>query len=336
MSACHAVFPISDQSQIGEARRAAIRMAENAGLGKTDSGKVAIIASELATNLIRHAKTGEILLRAMSGGTSGIEMLSVDRGPGMASVARCLEDGFSTAGTPGNGLGAIQRLSTHFDIASTQQAGTVVVSQLHTTTRGAKKLPVTTSAINRPAPGETVCGDSWSIAEENGVISVLMVDGLGHGIEAAKASDAAVAAFDQSPFDSLTEIMQRIDRQMRGTRGGAVAVARLELEKRSLRYLGVGNIAARLIDLSGASRGLVSHNGTVGVQIRKLQEFEYPLPAAGLLVLHSDGLQQRWMLDKYPNWPQHHPAVLAGLLYRDHTRGRDDVTVAALRIAPAA
>jgi hypothetical protein len=101
-----------------------------------------------------------------------------------------------------------------------------------------------------------------------------------------------------------------------------------------MKYAGVGNISGHLRSASEEKgRGLMSHNGTVGVQVRKIQELNYPLPAQGLLVMHSDGLQSRWSLEKYPGLIGQHPAVIAGVLYRDFTRGHDDVTVAVVRVS---
>jgi hypothetical protein len=92
----------------------------------------------------------------------------------------------------------------------------------------------------------------------------------------------------------------------------------------------VGNIAAHLITRHDR-RQLVSHNGIVGSNVRKVQEFDAPWTEDTLLVLHSDGLQSRWHLDDYPGLAMCHPALIAGVLYRDHARGRDDVTVVVVR-----
>ena len=327
--------PMTDDSQIGEARRHATRMAKEADLDETLCGGLAIIVTELATNLVRHAQGGEVLLRPLGGAERGVEILSIDRGPGMPDIARCLEDGYSTGGTSGTGLGAVRRLSTNFDIISTQPAGTVVMARLLDRKRGATLNPW--SAVSRPALHESVCGDAWRIAERSDVIVVMMVDGLGHGPEAAKAAELAVAAFEQDPFAPLVEIVKRIDRLMRGSRGGAVAIARVEISNRLVKFVGVGNIAARLKSCDDQpARGLVSHNGTAGVQMLRVHEFDYSLAPQSLLIMHSDGLQSRWSLDNYAGWSGHHPAVLAGVLYRDHMRGRDDVTVAAVRVNLAA
>jgi hypothetical protein len=163
-------------------------------------------------------------------------------------------------------------------------------------------------------------------------LAIIIVDGLGHGPLAADAAKEAIAAFDQEPFAPLTAIIQRADAKMRGTRGGAVAIAQIDIRAKSMKYIGVGNIAGHLrMDGDEKGRGLMSHNGTVGVQTRKIQELDYPLPDRGLLVMHSDGLQSRWSLETYPGLIRQHPAVIAGVLYRDFTRGRDDITVAVVQ-----
>lgn len=323
---------ISDVSQIGEARRCASRFADEVGFDETTRGKAAIIATELATNLAHHASAGEVFLRTMHGASKGLEILSIDHGPGISNITQCLEDGYSTRGTAGNGLGAVRRLSSVFEMESSPSAGTVVVSQLLFDRPPSATPRSSWGVIGRQAPMETFCGDTWRLAERAEDLVLMMVDGLGHGPEAAKAADLAAKSFEQDPFAPLSETAQRIDRAMRGSRGGAVALACLEWQAGIVRYVGVGNISARLKPIGDEpARGLLSHNGIVGVQARKIQEFQYPLPQDGILVMHTDGLQTRWSLEGYPGWISYHPATMAGMLYRDHTRGRDDVTVAVVR-----
>jgi hypothetical protein len=98
-----------------------------------------------------------------------------------------------------------------------------------------------------------------------------------------------------------------------------------------VRYAGVGNISAVIVTGEG-TRSLVSHNGTVGHQMRKAQEFVYPWTSGALLVVHSDGLATHWKLDQYPGLLRQDPALVAAMLYRDHSRRRDDVSVVACRL----
>src|SRR5690348_7468410 len=109
-------YHVDDESKVGEVRRAAQAMA-GFEFDAQAAGRVAIVATELATNLLRHAGGGELLLQTLGiEGTAVVEMLALDRGPGMADVERCMMDGYSTIGTPGTGLGAVRRLADEFDI----------------------------------------------------------------------------------------------------------------------------------------------------------------------------------------------------------------------------
>ena len=334
---------VSESSQVGEARRAAAKLAEQAGLGETDRGKVAIVVTELANNLVRHAggAGGEIVMRGLDSSdgadAGGVEVLAVDRGPGMADVAACMRDGFSTGGTSGTGLGAVRRLSSAFDVNSARPGGTVVFSRV-TAAPGVDASAEAAApdfdwcVICVPVAGETACGDTWRVATAPGKLSIMIADGLGHGPQAAEASEAGCGAHDAAPFAGPAATLEAAHVRMHGTRGGAVAVAQLDAPGGAAHFAGVGNIAGSIV--SGAdSRGLFSHNGTAGVQVRKVQQFDYPWPPNGMLVMHSDGLQSRWSLDGYPGVTQRHPAVVAGLLYRDFARGRDDLTVAVVRPA---
>lgn len=118
---------VREPSQVGEARRRALALADELGFSQVRRGELAIVVSELCSNLCRHAVQGEVLLRPLPG--PGIEVLALDRGPGMADVAACLRDGYSTAGSAGIGLGAVARLSTEFDLYS-RPSGTVALARL--------------------------------------------------------------------------------------------------------------------------------------------------------------------------------------------------------------
>ncbi len=356
------MIPVADLSHVGEVRRRVNQLAAEAGLPEAECGKAAIVATELATNLVRYAAGGEMIVSCVtasgprydqspdndaaeaSAPQGWIEMISVDRGPGMPDLGRCLEDGFSTGGGAGEGLGAVRRLSTEWDVYSrpttetgpNNGGGTIVFSRVAPRQTRPSSDAFSWGVVTRPAPQERLCGDGWRLAERNGELTLMLVDGLGHGPEAAAAADEAADVFDCDPFAPLPLMLQNAGVRMQGTRGGAMAAARIDGTSRILRFVGVGNIAAHLRSRAAAEgRGLVSHNGIVGGAVRKIQEFEYACPVDGLLVLHSDGLQSRWDLERYAGLLARHPAVIAGVLYRDFTRGRDDVTVAVVRLSLA-
>jgi anti-sigma regulatory factor (Ser/Thr protein kinase) len=311
-------FVIDEASKVGEARRAAHTLT-NFELSAEMAGKVAIVATELANNLLRHAGGGELLVQRLGADArTVIELLAIDRGPGMANVARCMTDGYSTAGTPGTGLGAVRRLSDEFDIHSVPGEGTVVMA------RFGGKLEVRYGAISVVVEGEIECGDAWHLVQGDEGMALIVVDGLGHGTFAAQAAHVAVATFSASPFAEPRDILTRANGAMSKTRGGAAAVARIASER--LSYCGVGNISGALV-APDRSQGLVSHNGTLGINQRRTQQFEYQRDPGALLVLHSDGISARWDLKKQADLGACHPAIVAGTLYRDHARGRDDATV---------
>ena len=179
-------------------------------------------------------------------------------------------------------------------------------------------------------PGEEAFGDAWCVTSGDGRVSLVVADGLGHGRLAAEASRAAMQTFLESPGSPPAETLERMHRALRPTRGAAVAIADIDLRRGSVIYAGVGNIAGVAIS-GGRTRNMVSHNGTVGLSAKRIQTFEYAFDEPPLVILCSDGVQSSWSIDRYPGLGERHPAVIAGVLYRDFTRGRDDVTVLVVR-----
>lgn len=314
---------IEDESQVGHARRVSQAMATQLGFSEVDAGRVAIVATELATNLLKHAQHGALHLRAIPAPTgSGIELIAVDRGPGF-DAARCIADGFSTGGTPGTGLGALTRQSQVFDIYSDSR-GSVVLAQLFP--RNVSACPLRFGVSQHSLKDDPACGDVWHLAVNGSQICALVIDGIGHGEDAERAGLAGAAAFAVAPFSDPTSSMQDMHQAMNGTRGGAVAIALYDAASSNLRFSGIGNIGACLITAE-KSRGLASHPGIVGSQFRKAQVFDYPVEESQLLIMYSDGLQSRWNLRDYPGLVHRHPSIISTLLHRDFCRGRDDVTV---------
>jgi serine/threonine protein phosphatase PrpC len=159
---------------------------------------------------------------------------------------------------------------------------------------------------------------------------LLVADGLGHGPDAHAAAREAVRLFHGSRQSEPVAVLEALHAGLRATRGAAVGIAGIDLGRSTVRYAGVGNIAGSILS-RGGTRSLVSHNGVAGHEARRIAEFSYPFPDGALLVLHSDGLSSRWSLDPYPGLAERHPALVAGVLYRDFKRGRDDVTVVVAR-----
>jgi anti-sigma regulatory factor (Ser/Thr protein kinase) len=327
---------ITDSSGIGESRRTAKQLAESFGFDETQVGRICIIATEIAANILKHATTGTVLLQVLDDGFQPeFEVLGIDKGPGMADVAQCMRDGYSTRGTAGTGLGALSRLSTTFDMFSIVDRGTIVLSRIgkvfaSSTPRRQVKTGFEVGAISIAVAGELECGDAWRVAADETSMAILVADGLGHGSLAAVASRAAAAAFLADPFVPPASCMTNLHRALSGTRGAAAACLILRAADGKADYAGVGNIYGAIVG-GERSRGMVSHNGTLGMQLLRAQQFEYEWPAASVAVMHSDGLSARWNLSDYPGLFQRHAAVIAAALYRDNVRARDDATIVVAR-----
>lgn len=322
---------ISDESGVGQARRETAVLARSLGFNDTDIGRVSLIVTESATNLVKHARGGELLVSALEHrGTRGIGVIALDRGPGIANLAEALRDGYSTIGTPGNGLGAIARLASEFDVYSQPSSGTAVLALIWPAPVPKARFAI--GGVNVPFPGETVSGDDWVVEHDDQHALLLVVDGIGHGTIANVAARAATEAFRAQPDGTPAEILDRIHAALRPTRGAAAAVIEVDPASAVVRFAGVGNIAGTILT-DGASRSVVSHHGTVGHQVRRIQEFTYPWAARALLVLHSDGLTAHWTLGRYPGLREKHPMLTAAILYRDFGRQRDDATVVVVREA---
>lgn len=317
---------ISETAQAGAARRAAAALGEEAGLAEAARADLAIVATEMATNLARHAVGGVLLLRLRrQDEVTGVELVAIDRGPGMSDVTESARDGHTTAGTLGIGLGSISRQATECHAYSKVGSGTVLAA---TVWSGPATSPPWVAGVSRPIAGEQVCGDSYAAREIDGRRQVLVCDGLGHGPLASVAARGAVAGFLSAPALRPKALLDRLHEHVQHTRGVVAAVA--ELEADVVRFAGVGNIAATIVD-GVRRRAMVSFPGIVGQPRRESKELEYALPGGALVILHSDGLTDKWDLGAYPGLVRQAPVVVAATVLRDAARRRDDAAVLVAR-----
>jgi anti-sigma regulatory factor (Ser/Thr protein kinase) len=326
------VNSVRDASEVGEARRTAAGLAQRKGFSRDVEARIALVATEMATNLLKHAGEGVVAINEfIDARGSGIELIALDKGPGIADVARCLIDGFSTAGSPGTGLGAVSRVSDSYAIYSRPGVGTAVMARFlaaGAVPPGALEIGVVIDTY----PGESVCGDGWVTMNGRKGVTLLLVDGAGHGPHAAHAAETATRAFSDNIDKECVPLVEAIHRALAPTRGAALAVARIDRDARVVRFVGVGNIGA-VLSSGGEVRRMASYNGTAGHVAPRIREFTYPFTSKPLVILHSDGLSARWEIDAYPGLAASHPSLVAGVIFRDHRRSRDDATVVAMRVA---
>lgn len=319
---------VADRSQLTGARQRATQAAESVGFDETDAHRVGLVATELSSNLVKHAQHGgELLVWARNGQNPEVEIVALDRGPGMRDVGRSLSDGYSTAGSAGTGLGAVRRMADHFDLYSQPGTGTVVAVRLR---RAGSNEPASSAfevgGVSVPMPGESVCGDAWTSMNDRGRVIVSVVDGLGHGVNAAEAATAAIRTMSDRRSETPLEYLQAMHEAIRHTRGAAATVTMLDLRTAVMNVAGVGNVSASVVG-HDTIRQAVSLGGILGHGVRQFRQYQYPWASGGLLVVHSDGLQSRWTLDAYPGLRQHRAITVAAVLYRDFRRAKDDVTV---------
>jgi anti-sigma regulatory factor (Ser/Thr protein kinase) len=315
---------------VGEARRSVVELCHGFGGDETFTGKAAIVATEMARNIVRHGDGGEFVIReSVNGKDPCLDLLAIDRGRGMRNLAEALRDGYSTIGTAGNGLGSIKRMADSFEIYSLPERGTVVWARLclHPEA-GSTPGGYSYGGVNVALEKEEICGDAWDVLMSNGSLRLLVADGLGHGPFAADAAREALDTFRSNQTTSPSQTLELAHQALTKTRGASAAIVEVQTGRSRVSSAGIGNISMRLIDREkGSSKSFICENGTLGIKIRRIQEFDHPLVADWLLVMHTDGLGSQWSTESYPGLTQRHPELIAGVLYRDFKRDRDDVTV---------
>ena len=322
-----ALLDVTTPTDVAEARRRASMLASGIGFDETTSGQAAIVVTEAGTNLLKHAGRGELFVGVNQGNAAGLQVVAMDRGRGIRDIPASLRDGVSSAGTAGNGLGAIKRLATTFDLYSIVGGGTVLAAGFYP-----ERLTVPLVAgLSIPFPGETQCGDAWAVWSAGELTSVFVSDGLGHGRDAASASAIAVATFLRNAERSAEHVIGAVHDALKSTRGAAIAIAEMDRRRGVISYCGLGNISAVVTKPDGSEQHLVSLAGIAGHVARRLQAFTQPWLPGQVLVMHSDGIGSHWSLVNYPGLSGRHPGVIAGVLARDHRRGNDDATVVVAR-----
>ena len=315
------IVAVEDSSQVALARRTAHELAARVGLSAEQCGQVEIATVELANNLHRYAHQGRVLINAFDE-HGALEILAIDRGPGVPNVSECMRDGYTSGSTPGLGLGAVKRLAQEFNIYSQLGKGTIVSAQFIADDTSADVPGVICSALS----GESFCGDRWVGKNVGGTQLFLIVDGLGHGLYASQAAELAVEVFLTTKSASPVGLVETMHQALRSTRGAAVLVIAVDPQRGIVSTSGVGNISATLHGPS-ATQHIVSHNGTLGHQMRRSAGFEYPYHPGDLLIAHTDGISTRWALAEYPQLASAAESIVAAAIFRDHARSRDDATI---------
>ena len=317
---------VEDASAVAACRQAVQNMAERLRFPAARIGQLALAVTEAASNLHKHAEQGSLLLCVNRDGPQpGIDLVTIDAGPGVRDVSATLRDGHSTAGTLGIGLGAIQRLADFADLYSRPGHGTSLVA------RFCVSPPVSQprwAGLIRPITGETECGDAYGVVPADGAVTAVLCDGLGHGPLAAAAAAAGVAAVLDDPAGEPAALLERVHQRMSGTRGGAVGV--VQVSGQLARFAGLGNVAASIVS-DGQRKSMISIPGIAGVQARTIRQFEYDVPPGSAVIVHSDGVSSRWEAAALPALEARDPLLIAAVLLAEAGVHRDDAGVLVLK-----
>ena len=323
---------VEDASAVAACRQAVQNMAERLRFPAARIGQLALAVTEAASNLHKHAEQGSLLLCVNRDGPQpGIDLVTIDVGPGVRDVGAAVRDGHSTAGTLGIGLGAIRRLADFADLYSRPGHGTALAARFRVVPAGGP-APAGAAArwagLVRPITGESECGDAYGAVEADGAVTAVLCDGLGHGPLAAAAAAAGVAAVLDDPAAEPAALLERAHGRMSGTRGGAVGIVRIARER--ARFAGLGNVAASVVS-DGQRKSMISIPGIAGHQARTIRQFEYEVPPGSAVVLHSDGISSRWEAAALPGLEARDPLLIAAVLLAEAGVHRDDAGVLVLK-----
>lgn len=323
---------VGEATDVAAVRRAATSAAGRLGFDPEQTGRVALVATEAAANLLRHGGGGEVLVSAARDGRTGVELIALDKGPGIADLRRSMEDGYSTVGGAGTGLGAMGRLAPEFEIHSQPGKGTALLARLYAGATARPEEAVEVGGVSVPMIGEEVCGDAWSVqATAGGSYRIVAADGLGHGPAAGEAARRALETFARNVELDDEELLERMHAELHVTRGASVALVRLCPREHAVEFTGVGNVAGVVLEANGQRRGMVSYPGTVGHMMHRVRRFRYAWPEDALVVVHSDGISSHWTLHGYRGLLERSATLIGATLYRDFGRSRDDATVVVAR-----
>jgi anti-sigma regulatory factor (Ser/Thr protein kinase) len=321
--------PTLDEAAVAVARARVRQLAVDVGLEREDVGRLALIASELGHNQLRHAFEGEMAVVAIErGGVKGVELWAVDRGGGIVDARAALLGEHHGGDSLGVGLAGAMRMADEMDIEVRLGAGTTIRA------RKFVRPPAHRSEVGiivAPAAGEKVSGDGAALVRRGDLLVVAGIDGLGHGPD-AHAAAAAAEEVVRATVGGPEAILSAMDQRLAGTRGAAASVITLDVGTRELEAAGVGNLTARICT-ARASSTLVGRAGTLGtprghgrivVQRARLEPGE-------VLILFSDGLKRETTLTEALATLREPPIVMAQHLLDHYGRGHDDALVIALR-----
>ena len=339
-------LPIDNESDIGVCRRKGVNLAIRMGFDKVKTGEIAILISELGTNVLKHGggKGKIVICQIDDDARKALEIWCCDAGNGIPNYQEALQDGYTKKDTLGIGLGTISRFSDEIEInpitsPSFKENFFSVNSEYNHCIRSLKWVPkkpwielnnkLIIGAATRCYPGEMLNGDAYLVNHISNNISVAaVIDGLGHGKEANLASEKAKEQIILKSDVQLDSLMKKVHNSIRGTRGAVLGLASIDTDINKVYFSGIGNIESFVI-ADGEKKTLLSFGGIMGHNMRTPRIFENDFKPGYTLCMYSDGVTTRWKHEDI-DWNES-PQSNAELILNNYTRTNDDATILIIR-----
>ncbi len=327
-------YAVCDESDIAAVKREISALCFRNNFSKRSCGDIDLIVIELVTNLLKHkAIKGEILAELIFGENEeiGIEIQSVDKGPGIKDVNFALKDHTSsTKGSMGVGLGSVRRLSDEFSIKSCIEGTTIKVKKFAGNKKDFQQNNTEVSVFSRVHPLETLSGDGFFIRNEKKKIFVAVIDGLGHGPSAHEATNVAEKILGETyHILSLEEIFEEIHSALRSTRGAVMSIARIDEVRGTLDYAGVGDVNATIFPSSNELKP-INLPGVLGITIPKIKVFSYNWQQRrNTLIIFSDGISSKFSNEK--DFEKLRSLDIADRIIKNYWKMNDDATVVVVK-----
>lgn len=338
----HRRFAISDKLKIGELRNHVKKRAVELNFDESKTSNAEIVSTELATSLVKFGNgTSEVLISGVTNceGINVLEIISIEYGNSNDNAGSIDEGALDTMG---GALNTVKKLADDFKINEAPNGGTILIMRIcgqqdgtletrdnqpmQGSVRSREELDLCKSfdvaGISVALEGHTECGDGWSFMADEELLTLLVVDSLGHGHEASETTRVAMESFKNYATAAPSEILQRIHISLQGTRGAAAAVARIDPVAGTITGCGIGNIATNVV-ADGKNQSIICMNGVLGFKSPTIKEFECSWSANSAAVMSSDGLKSCLELKQalYPS------SICAARLRRQYGLSTDDSTV---------
>jgi anti-sigma regulatory factor (Ser/Thr protein kinase) len=335
VNAVHLRLNAADRSYFAILKKEIHALAATAQFSARRLAEIDIVVAEIVSNLAKHASGGEVFVKLIEEkGVQGIEILSMDSGPGINDLKQMMQDGSSSKNTLGHGLGAIRRLTDFFQIYTQKGWGTLLLTRIFEKKVVAEKQRMATDvqALVVPKPGETECGDGFYFKQSKDHIKLFLGDGLGHGKEAALAVNKAIEAFKLCPEESPAENLRFINQSVKKTRGLVATIAIFHVRERRWSICGLGNIGTKFYSAGGVKTHS-PYNGIVGLNMpNSMKDQDVPFEPGQCLVMCSDGLKSKWDVLKFPGILRNDLSLLNAALFKEFARNTDDTSIASCKI----